>query len=110
MASLSRTWQRVTRNDQLLLFLRVSGPRGCRLQGPVLPPTARDLVHRIPTALVPEDDLETALELVRSQEGHIPVVDDAEDMHVIGEVRYQDLVLAYNRALLAARAAERGES
>jgi hypothetical protein len=28
----------------------------------------------------------------------------------IGEVRYQDLVLACNRALLAARAAERGES
>jgi len=29
---------------------------------------------------------------------------------VIGEFRYQDLVLADNRALLAARAAERGES
>jgi hypothetical protein len=28
----------------------------------------------------------------------------------IGEVRYQDLVLACNRALLAARAAEHGES
>ena len=32
------------------------------------------------------------------------------DRKVIGEVRYQDLVLADNRALLAARAAERGES
>ena len=28
----------------------------------------------------------------------------------IGEVRYQNLVLACNRALLAGRAAERGES
>ena len=40
----------------------------------------------------------------------MPVVDNGQDMHMIGEVRYQDLVLAYNRALLAARAAERGES
>ena len=32
------------------------------------------------------------------------------DRKVIGEVRYQDLVLADNRALLAARAAERGAS
>jgi hypothetical protein len=38
------------------------------------------------------------------------VVDNRKDLKVIGEVRYQDLVLAYNRALLAARAAERGES
>jgi CIC family chloride channel protein len=74
-------------------------------------PTARDLVHRIPVALVPEDDLETALRLCEmNQEEHMPVVDNGRDMHVIGEVRYQDLVLAYNRALLAARAAERGES
>ena len=36
-------------------------------------------------------------------------MDNARDMRVIGEVRYQDLVLAYDRALLAARAAERGE-
>jgi CIC family chloride channel protein len=41
-----------------------------------------------------------------NREEHLPVV----DLKVIGEVRYQDLVLAYNRALLAARAAERGES
>jgi CIC family chloride channel protein len=75
------------------------------------PPTARDLVHRIPVALVPEDDLETALHLCEAnQEEHMPVVDNGRDLKVIGEVRYQDLVLAYNRALLAARATERGES
>jgi CIC family chloride channel protein len=75
------------------------------------PPTARDLVHRTPVALVPEDDLETALRLCEmNKEEHMPVVDNGRDMRVIGEVRYQDLVLAYNRALLAARAAERGES
>ena len=75
------------------------------------PATARDLVHRTPVALVPEDDLETALRLCEmNDEEHMPVVDNGQDMRVIGEVRYQDLVLAYNRALLAARAAERGES
>ena len=64
-----------------------------------------------PVALVPQDDLETALRLCEvNEEEHVPVVDNAQDMRVIGEVRYQDLVLAYNRALLAARAAERGES
>jgi CIC family chloride channel protein len=77
----------------------------------VSPPAARDLVQRIPEALLPDDDLETALRLCESnREEHLPVVDDRKHRKVIGEVRYQDLVLAYNRALLAARAAERGES
>jgi CBS domain-containing protein len=68
-------------------------------------------VHRTPVVLVPEDDLEIALRLCgMNDEEHMPVVDDGRDMRVIGEVRYQDLVLADNRALLAARAAERGES
>ena len=74
------------------------------------PPAARDLVHRTPVALSPEDDLETALRLCEmNDEEHMPVVDNGRDLHVIGEVRHSDLVLAYNRALLAARAAERGE-
>jgi CBS domain-containing protein len=73
--------------------------------------TARDLVHRTPVVLVPDDDLETALRLCEmNDEEHMPVVDNGRDLHVIGEARYQDLVLAYNRALLAVRAAERGES
>jgi chloride channel protein, CIC family len=78
---------------------------------PAAPASARDLVRRLPIALVPQDDLETALRLCEThQEEHLPVVDDRQTRKVIGEVRYQDLVLAYNRALLAARAAERGES
>jgi hypothetical protein len=40
----------------------------------------------------------------------MPVVNNGTDRRVIGEVRLSDLVLAYNRALLEARAAERGES
>lgn len=75
------------------------------------PPIACDLVRRTPDALVPEDDLETALRLCDvNREEHLPVVADRAGQRVVGEVRYQDLVLAYNRALLAARAAERGES
>jgi chloride channel protein, CIC family len=78
--------------------------------GPAPTATAGDLVRRIPEGLVPEDDLETALRLCETrQEEHLPVVDNRRDLKVIGEVRYQDLVLAYNRALLAARAAERGD-
>jgi CIC family chloride channel protein len=70
------------------------------------PPVARDLVHRIPEALLPEDDLETALRLCEAnREEHLPVVDNRKDLEVIGEARYHDLVLAYIRALLAARAA-----
>ena len=69
------------------------------------------LVQRTPVALVPNDDLETALRPCKmNHEEHMPVVDNGQDLRVIGKVRYQDLVLAYNRALLAARAAERGQS
>ena len=122
MAAFAETWRRVAHNDQLLrFFLAVAvGTAAIGFEDfadAVLepehdqPPTARDLVHRIPEALLPEDDLETALRLCEmNQEEHMPVVDNRERRKVIGEVRYQDLVLAYNRALLAARAAERGES
>jgi CIC family chloride channel protein len=73
--------------------------------------TARDLVHRTPVALVPQDNLETALRLCETnRDEHVPVVNNGTDRKVIGEVRHSDLVLAYNQALLEARAAERGES
>ncbi len=69
--------------------------------------TARDLVRRLPIALTPEDDLETALRLCElNDEEHLPVVDNGTDLRVIGEVRHADLMLAYNRALLEARRAE----
>jgi CIC family chloride channel protein len=75
------------------------------------PVTARDLVHRTPVALVPQDNLETALRLCEaSRDEHVPVINNGTDRKVIGEVRHSDLVLAYNHALLEARAAERGES
>lgn len=73
------------------------------------PKSARDLVHRLPRALRPEDDLERALRLCESEhEEHMPVVKDDISMQVIAEVRLSDLILAQNRALLEARALERG--
>jgi chloride channel protein, CIC family len=75
------------------------------------PVTARDLVHRTPVALVPQDNLETALRLCEANcEEHVPVVNNGTERKVVGEVRHSDLVLAYNQALLEARAAERGDS
>ncbi len=71
--------------------------------------SARDLVHRLPTALKPGDDLERALRICESEhEEHMPVVKDDETKQVIAEVRLSDLILAQNRALLEARALERG--
>jgi len=73
-------------------------------------PIASDLVHRLPVALTPEDDLEKALRVCEANhEEHMPVVKDNDSMEVIAEVRLTDLFLAQNQALLEARELERGE-
>ncbi len=73
------------------------------------PKSARDLVHRLPAALTPDDDLEKALRICEAErEEHMPVVNNEQSMQVVAEVRLSDLVLAQNRALLEARAVERG--
>ncbi|NJO38805.1 MAG: CBS domain-containing protein, partial [Rhizobiales bacterium] len=73
-------------------------------------PAARDLVHRLPAALTPNDDLEKALRICESNhEEHMPVVKDETSMEVVAEVRLTDLFLAQNQALLEARELERGE-
>jgi CIC family chloride channel protein len=70
---------------------------------------SRDLVHRLPTALTPTDDLEKALRICEAEhEEHMPVVTDDESKQVIAEVRLTDLILAQNQVLLLARAAEHG--
>ncbi len=73
------------------------------------PPTARDLMYRLPTALTPADDLEKALRICEANhEEHMPVVRDRESREVIAEVRLSDLFLAQNQALLEAREQELG--
>ncbi len=72
--------------------------------------TAGDLVHRLPIALTPDDDLEKALRVCEANhEEHMPVVKNEASMQVIAEVRLTDLFLAQNQALLEARAIEQGE-
>ncbi len=72
--------------------------------------TAADLARTPNLVLHPDDDLAAAWRRTREiAEDHVPVVKSREDPTVLGEVRQQDLVLAYNRALLEARAVERGE-
>jgi len=75
------------------------------------PPDAAAIARRLQTALVPDDDLATALAKCRSLElEHIPVVDGRQNMQVVGEVRQTDLIHAYNQALLRARAIEHGRA
>jgi chloride channel protein, CIC family len=74
------------------------------------PVAARDLARRLPVALLPWEDLERALGIAEStQEEHLPVVDRRDGGRIIGVVQRADLIQAYNRALLRARAVERGE-
>jgi len=72
--------------------------------------TAASLARRHRVVLMPEDDLAKALRRCQTHhEDHIPVVSDGHGRKVIGEVRFADLIEAYNRALLEARAIEQGK-
>jgi CIC family chloride channel protein len=74
-------------------------------------PTAGDLAHPVGLVLYPDDDLASAWRRVRKQaEDHVPVVRSPQDRTVVGEVMLRDLMLAYNDALLEARALERGDA
>lgn len=73
-------------------------------------PIASDLVHRLPVALTPGDNLEKALRVCEANhEEHMPVVKDTGSMEVIAEVRLTDLFLAQNQALMESREIEQGE-
>jgi len=74
-------------------------------------PTAGDLARPVGLVLYPDDDLASAWRRARHQaEDHIPVVRSPKDRTVLGEVMIRDLMLAYNDALLEARARERGDA
>jgi len=71
---------------------------------------AEDVTRLHPPILTPEDDLETALALMRDVgEEHIAVVTDTETMKFKGCVHQRDVLAAYNRALLEMRHEEHGE-
>jgi len=73
--------------------------------------TAGDLAHPVGLVFYPDDDLASAWRRAKNQdEDHIPVVRSPKDRTVLGEVMIRDLMLAYNDALLEARALERGDA
>ncbi len=71
---------------------------------------AGDIARPSDTAILPHTSLDRALGLMGANDmGYLPVVDDLEQRHVVGVIFHKDLVLAHNRALLQARARERGD-
>ena len=71
---------------------------------------AVDVMRTAPPVLTPDTDLDDALELMEDiHEEHIAVVDGKDTMKLVGVVNEVELMLAYNRALMRARAEEHGE-
>ncbi len=74
-------------------------------------PTAATLLHRDPPALQTGDDLHRAINLMEGAgESHLPVVETLESRKLVGFVHEHDVMLAYHRAIVEARAEERGQS
>ena len=73
--------------------------------------SAGDIARPSQTVVLPHASLDRALKLMSTHdEDYLPVVDDTEQRRVVGVLHHKDLLLAHNRALLEARAEERGET
>lgn len=71
---------------------------------------ARDIARLNPPLLCADDDLEDALEVMeRHHEDSLPVVDDRNSRLVVGILHQKTALIAYNKALLRARAEEHDE-
>ena len=71
--------------------------------------TADLIARQTKTVLAKSDTLETALEVIdAAAEDIIPVVSNRASLNPIGFVSYKKVLIAYNRALLDARAYEHG--
>ena len=80
-------------------------------------PEMGDLINAMDIAktdlhvLEADSNLEEALQVMEELNiTRLPVVDKQTAMHVVGVARYRDVLRAYTRALLQARAEERGDS
>ncbi|MEM7442938.1 MAG: chloride channel protein [Pseudomonadota bacterium] len=72
--------------------------------------TAADACRANQPVLAKGDGLEEAMMLMdKAGESHIPVIDNRDDAKVVGVIHEHDVMLAYHRALMRARAEERGE-
>ncbi len=71
---------------------------------------ALDIAHADPHVLEADSNLEEALRVMEELSiTRMPVVDSFDGMKVVGVARYRDVLRAYTRVLLQARAEERGE-
>jgi CIC family chloride channel protein len=71
---------------------------------------ARDIARLNPPMLCADDDLEDALKIMdRHHEDSLPVVNDREIRTVVGILHHKTALMAYNQALLRARADEHDE-
>ena len=72
---------------------------------------AIDIARHDPPILVADDDIRRAMEIMdHAGESHIAVVTDTKSRSLVGFVHEHDVMLAYHRAVLQARAEERGET
>jgi len=72
--------------------------------------TALQLSRRSPPMLAVNDPLDMAMETIDSaRESHLPVVDSLDHGVVVGFLHEHDVMMAYHKALLRARAEERGQ-
>lgn len=70
---------------------------------------AIDVMRRRPPVLAAHDDIETAVAvMISAAEPSVAVVDNQEDMKLIGCLNERDAMLFHNRAIAAARKEERG--
>ncbi|MDA1057644.1 MAG: chloride channel protein [Proteobacteria bacterium] len=71
---------------------------------------ARDIARLDPPLLCAGDDLEDALKLMETHhEDSLPVVTDRQSRRVVGILHHKTALMAYNQALLRARAEEHDE-
>ena len=70
---------------------------------------AIDVMRRQPPVLAAHDDIETAVGLLSTAaEPYVAVVDNREDMKLVGCLDERDAMLFHSRAVAAARKEERG--
>ncbi|MHC4331460.1 MAG: CBS domain-containing protein [Planctomycetota bacterium] len=73
--------------------------------------TVLDDFHEVAALLDVHEDLESAVKVfAASGEVHLPVVEDRDSLILLGVAHEHEVMAAYHRALVQARAEERGEA